>query len=72
MASTLAFTPFQGIELVDPKLAAERKRKLKAEEDRYFAGGTFTQVGNAGSMGPPPKKLNTGAMAPPPLPALKK
>ncbi|KAF8459087.1 hypothetical protein BGX38DRAFT_1084352 [Terfezia claveryi] len=69
MASTLAFTPVQGIELVDPKLAAERKRKLKAEEDRYFAGGTFSMVGNGAnsSMGPPPpKKLNTGTMGPPP------
>ena len=73
MASTLAFTPVQGIELVDPKLAAERKRKLKVEDDRYFAGGTFSMVGNAGSSAssmapPPPKKVNTGSglMAPPP------
>ncbi|KAF8468442.1 hypothetical protein BDZ91DRAFT_680050 [Kalaharituber pfeilii] len=73
MASTLAFTPVQGIELVDPKLAAERKRKMKAEEDRYFAGGTFSMVGpnagSAGSMAPPPlKKAKTEVMAPPPLP----
>lgn len=73
LASTLAFTPVQGIELVDPKLVAERKRKLKAEEDRYFAGGTFSMVGNGGgSMGPPPsKKLNPGTMGPPPLPLKK-
>jgi U4/U6 small nuclear ribonucleoprotein PRP31 len=79
-ASSLAFTPVQGLELVDPKMVAEMSRKRKAEEDRWFKGGTFTQVGGGGStngsMGPPPppnKKVDTGAtknglMAPPPLP----
>lgn len=74
-ASSLAFTPVQGLELVDPKMQAEMSRKRKAEEDRWFKGGTFTQVGGAGSMGPPPpKKADTGAgksnglMAPPPVP----
>jgi U4/U6 small nuclear ribonucleoprotein PRP31 len=75
-ASSLAFTPVQGLELVDPKMVAEMSRKRKAEEDRWFKGGTFTQVGGAsttnGSMGPPPlKKVDTGAkglMAPPPKP----
>jgi U4/U6 small nuclear ribonucleoprotein PRP31 len=73
-ASSIAFTPVQGLELVDPKMQAEMSRKRKAEEDRWFKGGTFTQVG--GSMGPPPppgKKVDTGAgkMAPPPLPVKK-
>jgi U4/U6 small nuclear ribonucleoprotein PRP31 len=73
-ASSLAFTPVQGLELVDPKMQAEMSRKRKAEEDRWFKGGTFTQVGGSGSMGPPPlppnKKVDTGVgkMAPPPVP----
>jgi U4/U6 small nuclear ribonucleoprotein PRP31 len=73
-ASSLAFTPVQGLELVDPKMQAEMSRKRKAEEDRWFKGGTFTQVGGSGSMGPPllppNKKVDTGVgkMAPPPVP----
>ena len=78
-ASSLAFTPVQGLELVDPKMQAEMSRKRKAEEDRWFKGGTFTQVGGGGSangaMGPPPlpnpnKKIDTGAgkMLPPAVP----
>jgi U4/U6 small nuclear ribonucleoprotein PRP31 len=72
-ASSLAFTPVQGLELVDPKMQAELSRKRKAEEDRWFKGGTFTQVGSStsnGLMGPPPKKADSGAgkMGPPPLP----
>ncbi|KAK6594053.1 Prp31 C terminal domain-containing protein [Botrytis cinerea] len=72
-ASSLAFTPVQGLELVDPKRVAEMKRKRAAEEDKWFKGGTFTQVGNGGgdsSMGPPPKKVDSGAgkMGPPSLP----
>ncbi|KAI9051022.1 hypothetical protein LZ554_005130 [Drepanopeziza brunnea f. sp. 'monogermtubi'] len=83
-ASSLAFTPVQGLELVDPKMQAEMSRKRKAEEDRWFKGGTFTQVGGgsgsgSGTMGPPPlppnKKVDTGAakgnMAPPPPPPKK-
>ncbi|RAL58239.1 hypothetical protein DID88_002285 [Monilinia fructigena] len=73
-ASSLAFTPVQGLELVDPKRVAEMKRKRAAEEDKWFKGGTFTQVGNGGgdnSMGPPPPKKvdsGTGKMGPPALP----
>lgn len=37
-ASTIAFTPVQGLELVDPKMREERERKRKAEEDRWFKG----------------------------------
>ena len=50
-ASSIAFTPVQGLELVDPKVQAELSRKRKAEEDRWFKGGTFTQVGNQSSVG---------------------
>lgn len=44
-ASSLAFTPVQGLELVDPKVQAEMRRKREEEADRWFKGGTFTQVG---------------------------
>ncbi|KAI2609783.1 pre-mRNA splicing factor [Hypoxylon fragiforme] len=80
-ASSLAFTPVQGLELVDPKVQAELSRKRKAEEDRWFKGGTFTQVGGSGTASnanggfkvpgqPPNKKVNTGTgnMGPPSLP----
>ncbi|ROT37013.1 Nop domain-containing protein [Sodiomyces alkalinus F11] len=73
-ASSLAFTPVQGLELVDPKMQAELNRKRKAEEDRWFKGGTFTQVASTGNDGfkkpdlPPNKRLDTGQgkMGPPP------
>ena len=45
-ASTIAFTPVQGLELVDPKKQADLKRKAEAEDDRWFKGGTFTQIGS--------------------------
>ena len=45
-ASSVAFTPVQGLELVDPKRQAEMKRKQQEEQDRWFKGGTFTQVGS--------------------------
>lgn len=83
-ASTIAFTPVQGLELVDPKAQAELNRKRKAEEDRWFKSGTFTQVGGQSSTIPqggdhdgfkvpalpPKKKVDTGAgkMGPPPKP----
>ncbi|KAG0124189.1 hypothetical protein HOY82DRAFT_573800 [Tuber indicum] len=73
-ASSLAFTPVQGIELIDPKVAAERKRKAAAEDDRYFAGGTFSMVGGGGLSVMPHKEQgigrgkNPGMMLPPPLP----
>ncbi|EFW19195.1 U4/U6-U5 snRNP complex subunit prp31 [Coccidioides posadasii str. Silveira] len=76
IASTIAFTPVQGLELVDPKAQAELNRKRKAEEDRWFKSGTFTQVGSQSSENggfkvpqlPPLKKTNTvnSKMAPPP------
>ncbi|KAK5987639.1 U4/U6 small nuclear ribonucleoprotein Prp31 [Cladobotryum mycophilum] len=78
--SSLAFTPVQGLELVDPKMQAELNKKRKAEEDRWFKGGTFTQVGGSSSGGfrvpdlPASKRLDTGStkMPPPPPPARKR
>jgi U4/U6 small nuclear ribonucleoprotein PRP31 len=72
-ASSIAFTPVQGLELVDPKVQAELNRKRKAEEDRWFKGGTFTQVSSDGFKVPDVparKKVDTGdgKMAPPPVP----
>ncbi|KAJ4394440.1 U4/U6-U5 snRNP complex subunit prp31 [Gnomoniopsis smithogilvyi] len=69
--STLNFTPVQGLELVDPKVQAELKRKREEEKDRWFKGGTFTQVGGSGAKAsgdgvfkkpdlPPSKRQNTG------------
>ncbi|KAJ9157633.1 Pre-mRNA-processing factor 31 [Pleurostoma richardsiae] len=72
--SSLSFTPVQGLELVDPKVQAELKRKRKEEEDRWFKGGSFTQIGGGGGGGgsggdgvfkkpalPPAKRVDTGA-----------
>ncbi|KAJ5489315.1 Pre-mRNA-processing factor 31 [Penicillium diatomitis] len=83
-ASTIAFTPVQGLELVDPKVQAEMNRKRKADEDRWFNSGTFTQVGGSQSSIntqkdrdgfkvpalPLKKKVDTGEgkMGPPPKP----
>lgn len=69
-ASSIAFTPVQGLELVDPKAQAELKRKREAETAGYFSSGTFTQVntnanGNGGFKVPTPKRTNMG---PPALP----
>ncbi|KAI1318239.1 U4/U6 small nuclear ribonucleoprotein Prp31 [Mortierella claussenii] len=40
-ASSIAFTPVQGIELVDPTAAAAR---IKAVNDKYFGSGGFLKV----------------------------
>ena len=49
-ASTIAFTPVQGLELVDPRAQNELKRKREAEDDRWFKSGTFTQVGDGAAL----------------------
>ena len=51
-ASSIAFTPVQGLELADPGKQQELKRKREAEDDRWFRSGTFTQVGGGGSVVP--------------------
>ena len=48
-ASSIAFTPVQGLELVDPKVREEMNRREQAEKDRWFKSGTFSQVGGGQS-----------------------
>jgi U4/U6 small nuclear ribonucleoprotein PRP31 len=72
-ASSLAFTPVQGLELVDPKRIAEMSRKRKAEEDRWFQGGTFTQVsGGSSNTGSASNGAANGGFKVPALPPNKK
>jgi len=55
--SSLAFTPVQGIELVNPSLNdAARESLVKSANDKWFSGGTFTQIQKpaAKKMLPPP------------------
>ncbi|USP74140.1 hypothetical protein yc1106_01414 [Curvularia clavata] len=63
--SSIAFTPVQGLELVDPKVRDEMQRKRKADEDRWFKGGSFTQL-NGGSS-----KMDAGGFKVPALPNKK-
>jgi U4/U6 small nuclear ribonucleoprotein PRP31 len=63
--SSLAFTATQGLELVDPKVQAELSRKRKADEDRWFKSGSFTQVGGAAGG-------NSDGFKKPELPASKR
>ena len=74
-ASSIAFTPVQGLELVNPEAQKELKRKREAEDDRWFKGGTFTQI-SGGSTAPaanggfkvpqlPTKAKENGSMPPP-------
>ncbi|KAI4164060.1 MAG: hypothetical protein LQ342_002295 [Letrouitia transgressa] len=51
--STIAFTPVQGLELVDPHVKNELKRKREEEQDRWFKSGTFTQIGGAQTAATP-------------------
>ena len=63
--STIAFTPVQGLELVDPKAREEANRKRKAEEDRWFKGGSFTQINGT-------PKIDSAGFKVPALPPAKK
>ncbi|KAH7114390.1 hypothetical protein B0J11DRAFT_540881 [Dendryphion nanum] len=64
--SSIAFTPVQGLELVDPKARDAAARKRKADEDRWFQGGTFTQLGGSG-----PNKVDSAGFKVPSLPVKK-
>lgn len=70
-ASSIAFTPVQGLELVDPKMQAERKRKLAEDDDRWFKGGTFTQVGGASAPKANGAVIDSGGFKVPALPVTK-
>lgn len=69
--SSLAFTSTQGLELVDPKVQAELSRKRKADEDRWFKNGAFTQVGG-GANGSGSNDTNNGGFKKPDLPPTKR
>ncbi|CAL8583373.1 U4/U6-U5 snRNP complex subunit prp31 [Xanthoria parietina] len=74
-ASSIAFTPVQGLELVDPKIKNELKRKREEENDRWFKGGTFTQVGGGGGAagaGGGSGKVDAGGFKVPALPMGRK
>lgn len=64
--SSIAFTPVQGLELVDPKVREEMNRKRKAEDDRWFKGGQFTQLGGTSTA-----KVDSGGFKVPALPTKK-
>jgi len=73
--SIIAFTPFQGLELVNPRAKEEMERKRKAEEDRWFKSGTFTQIGGASSATtekPQDTKVDSAGFKVPALPAIKR
>ena len=58
LQSSLAFTPVQGIELVNPSLNdAVRESLVKRANDKWFQGGTFTQI-----------RKEPAKMLPPPVP----
>jgi U4/U6 small nuclear ribonucleoprotein PRP31 len=72
-ASVIAFTPFQGLELVNPKVKGEMERKRTAEEDRWFKSGTFTQIGSGIAVAPKTEaKVDAAGFKVPALPALKR
>ncbi|XP_044714827.1 snoRNA binding domain, fibrillarin domain-containing protein [Hirsutella rhossiliensis] len=68
--SSLTFTPVQGLELVDPKVRSQLGQKRKAEEDRWFKGGSFTQVGSGG--GGSSADVGSGGFKVPEVPAAKR
>jgi U4/U6 small nuclear ribonucleoprotein PRP31 len=70
--SVIAFTPFQGLELVNPKVKEEMDRKRKAEEDRWFKSGTFTQIGNGSANSSAEPKVDSAGFKVPALPAIKR
>lgn len=58
LQSSLAFTPMQGIELVNPSLNdTVRQEMVRKANDKWFQGGTFTQI-----------RKEPAKMLPPPVP----
>jgi U4/U6 small nuclear ribonucleoprotein PRP31 len=70
-SSIISFTPFQGLELVNPKAREEMEKKRKAEDDRWFKSGTFTQVGGT-TPKPLEAKVDSSGFKVPALPAIKR
>ena len=68
-ASSIAFTPVQGLELVNPEAQKELKRKRDAEDDRWFKGGAFTQIGGGSIV---PSSTSNGGFKVPQLPSKAK
>ncbi|KAF1953293.1 Nop domain-containing protein [Byssothecium circinans] len=64
--SSIAFTPVQGLELADPKKREEMNRKRKADDDKWFKGGSFTQLGRNDAT-----KVDAGGFKVPALPNKK-
>jgi U4/U6 small nuclear ribonucleoprotein PRP31 len=62
--SSIAFTPVQGLELVDPKAREAMNNKRKADEDRWFKGGSFTNLNGS-------SKVDAGGFKVPALPMKK-
>lgn len=73
-ASVIAFSEKSfGLELADPRNRDEANRKRKAEDDKYFKTGTFTNVGGGtASTLPAESKVDSGGFKVPALPALKR
>ena len=69
--SSIAFTPVQGLELVDPKIRDEMNRKRKADDDRWFKGGSFTQLGGAQAQSNGTSKVDNAGFKVPDLPFKK-
>lgn len=62
--SSIAFTPVQGLELVDPRQQDKLKRKREEDEDKWFKGGTFTQIGGTFTSMAQPKVDGAGFKVP--------
>lgn len=50
LASSLAFTPVQGLELIDP---SKLRAKVDDANSKWFANGTFTHVKKEAGIGKP-------------------
>jgi U4/U6 small nuclear ribonucleoprotein PRP31 len=72
-SSVIAFTPFQGLELVNPKAKEEMERKRKADEAGWFSSGTFTQMnGSSSKPGAQAGSIDAAGFKVPALPAIKR
>lgn len=71
-ASSLNFGVKSGLELVDPKVAAAMARKNQADQNRWFASGTFTNAGGASVVPGPTPAAGVGTFKKPMLPTKRK